>query len=73
MFNPIYARTHLTEKMADAMEGRIIHKHVVILPDGREVLIDRYRPKYGGSGWLQYPFQKITFNSISELLDISQQ
>jgi hypothetical protein len=68
MFNPLYARDFLNDKTASKMDARIIHNHVVILPDGQEILIDSYYPNHGGNGWLKYPFQKIEFASISELL-----
>ncbi|MBM7854552.1 hypothetical protein JOC37_000925 [Desulfohalotomaculum tongense] len=68
MFNPLYTRTYLNKKTAGRLEGRIIYNHVLILPDGREILIDSYHPGEGGWGLLQYPFQKIDFKSISELL-----
>lgn len=70
MFNPLYVRTYLNEKNVVHLEGRIIYKHVVILPDGREFLIDKYNPDQGGVGWLRYPFKKKSFNTISELLEI---
>lgn len=69
MFNPLYSRVYLNEKTASKMDDRIIYNHVVILPDGREILIDSYHPEQGGSGWLQYPFKQINFKTISELLN----
>ncbi|MEG6614906.1 hypothetical protein V6C27_00485 [Peptococcaceae bacterium 1198_IL3148] len=69
MFNPLYARDCLTDRNAKVMDQRIIHNHVLILPDGREILIDYYHPNQGGNGWLKYPFAHLTFKTISELLD----
>ncbi|MTI81555.1 MAG: hypothetical protein FH758_11885 [Firmicutes bacterium] len=68
MFNPLYTRTLLNNKTASELENRIIHNHVLILPDGREILIDSYQPKEGGWGLLKYPFKRIEFNTITELL-----
>lgn len=68
MFNPLYRRICLNDKIANKLEDRIIYNHVFILPDGREILVDTYNPRQGGWGLIKYPLRKIRFKNISELL-----